>query len=98
MRLKQRDLLLKMKYVFHFISNFKVFLEDVPNEDQDAEELINIWQNLGISEPNVQEIDMWEYINVDVVTLLLVATDGTNLVEMSGASMDTDESDSDDEY
>ena len=55
MRLKQRDLLLKMKYVFHFISNFKVFLEDVPNEDQDAEELINIWQNLGISDPNIQE-------------------------------------------
>lgn len=65
----------------------------MPGEDRDDQELLDLWQNLNLMDQSNQEIDMWDYMNVDEE----VATDATNLAEMSTSAMEVEESDSDEE-
>lgn len=65
----------------------------MPGEDRDDQELLDLWQNLNLMDQSIQEIDMWDYMNVDEE----VATDATNLAEMSTSAMEVEESDSDEE-
>ena len=65
-------------------------MEDVPEEREDEEELLALWQNLRVRDEAVQRIDLWDYVNADEE----VATDNTNQAKATVDSMETDDSDS----
>ena len=91
---KAAQFILEDEVSFTFIfTRFQTFFEDVPGEDRDDQELLDLWQNLNLMDQSNQEIDMQDYMNVDEE----VATDATNLAEMSTSAMEVEESDSDEE-